>query len=125
MAVIHRSEKHSTEYSFQLPGIEDIIEIEIVTHSNVNNGHYSLLIRRGLENDVIARFYSGKYYGGTIDGKVVESLKKESERGFINGDYSRLQTCLRGMVFEKSDEKPSRNGKPKYYGTIRAGIGGR
>ena len=125
MTLTHRFEKRSTEYSFQLKGIEDIIEVEIGAHScKETNGHYYVLIRVCPENEVIARFNSGVYCGGgTIEEKVVELLKNESEKGFINGDYPRLQTCLRNIEYPVSKKPRERKGKHRNYGTISSGNG--
>jgi hypothetical protein len=123
MTLANRFEKRSIEYSFQLPGIEDIIEVEIGAHScGETNGHYYVLIRRCPENEIIARFSSGVYCGGIIEEKLVELLKKESPKGFFNGDYSRLQTCLRNIVYPISIKSKERR-RHENYGTIAAGIG--
>jgi hypothetical protein len=124
MTLASRIEKRFTEYSFQLNGIEGIIEVEIGTRScKETNGHYYILIRECPENDVIARFSSGRYCGGTIEEKVVEALKKEPQSSFINGDYSRLQTCLRNIIYPTPKKSDGRGKKHANYGTIAAGIG--
>jgi hypothetical protein len=124
MTLASRIEKRFTEYSFQLNGIEDIIEVEIGTRScKETNGHYYVLIRTCPENEVIARFSSGRYCGGTIEERVVELLKKEAQEGFVNGDYSRLQTCLRDIKYPVSKKPDERRGRHKNYGTIASGMG--